>query len=571
LAVKGLQQGLAGLGPMRLAAMAVVAIGTMGLLASVILMGNGGSGKFALLYADLDPRDASQVVDQLDRAHISHQVDGDGSRILVPADAVAQARLLLAKQGLPTGGSIGFEIFDRGDGMTASEFQQQINQTRAMEGELVRSILMITGVRGARVHLVLPHREPFARDQQEAQASVLLTMAGAGRLDSNGIQAILNLVAAAVPGLRPQNIAIIDSRGTLLARAGQVAGTDAAAQASDTIRLATEHRLSAAVEEMLERSLGPGHVQAHAAVEMDYQQTKEVQESYNPDGQVARSTQTVTDNSKSTEASPPVTVQNNLPNANASTPASGTSDQRQEETTNYEIGKVVRTVVSDIPQIRRVSIAVMVDGVMQRDADGKTTWHERPQEELTRIAALVRSAIGYDEKRGDHVEVVSMNFAATDADLAPTGPSVLGITLTRDDLTHLGETLVFGLIGVLTLLLVLRPMVNRLTVGEAGMMMVSPDGTARMVGADGGFINLPALSGSDMARVAREGGGALVGGGAGGALVPLDGEDDNMMAMANVEGAMRASAVRRITDLVDKHPEETVAIVRRWMLEGQMQ
>ncbi len=561
--MKGLQQGLLGLGPMRLAAMAVVAIGTLGLLVSVIVMGNGGNSRFTLLYADLDPRDAGQVVDQLDRAHVPHEVEGDGSRVLVPADQVAQARLLLAKQGLPTGGSIGYEIFDRGDGMTASEFQQQINQTRAMEGELVRSILMISGVRAARVHLVLPHREPFAREEQEAQASVLLTMAGAARLDAQGIQAILNLVAAAVPGLRPQNIAIVDSRGTLLARAGQIQGVDATAAAGDEIRRNTEHRLSAAVEEMLERSLGPGHVQAQAAVEMDYQTTREVQESYNPDGQVVRSTQTVTDSSKSTEAPPPVTVQNNLPNANASNPGSGTSEDRQEETTNYEIGKVVRTVVSDTPQIRRISIAVMVDGIETRGADGKPVWQDRPQAELDRIAAVVRSAIGYDEKRGDHVEVVSMNFAPTEADLPAAGPSLLGVTLTREDLTHLGETLVFGLIGVLTLLLVLRPMITRLTVSEAGMMLVSPDGTARMVASDGGFIPLPALTSNDMARVAASGGSAL--------MAPGGGEDESMVAMGNVEGQMRASAVRRITDLVEKHPEETVAIVRRWMVEGQMQ
>ncbi len=176
-----------------------VAVATLGLLAFLALR---GGEPMALLYADLDLKEAGQITDQLDHAHITHQEDGSGTRIMVPANEVARARLLLAKAGLPSGGSLGYEIFDRGDSMTASQFQQNINETRALEGELERSIRMINGVRGVRVHLVLPRREPFAREKPEAQASVLLTMAGASRLDREGVQAVLNLVAAAVPGLK---------------------------------------------------------------------------------------------------------------------------------------------------------------------------------------------------------------------------------------------------------------------------------------------------------------------------------------------------------------------------------
>src|SRR6204780_172350 len=156
--------------------------------------------------------------------------------------------MLLAKDGLPSGGSIGYELFDRGDGYLFSAFQQKISETRAMEGELARTILAIHGIRAARVMLVLPHREPFAREQQEAQASVMLTMVGAQRLDKEGIQAILNLVAAAVPGLRTNNIALVDARGDLLARAGQPVTQVSEAASADGIRSATEMRLSRAVE-----------------------------------------------------------------------------------------------------------------------------------------------------------------------------------------------------------------------------------------------------------------------------------------------------------------------------------
>jgi flagellar M-ring protein FliF len=251
--MKALLEGLRALGPARLAAMGAVALGMLGMLALMIL--RGGTEPMALLYGDLDLRDSSQVVDQLARRHISYRIAANGSQILVPAEQVAEARLALAREGLPAGGSIGYEIFDRSDGLAATEFQQKINETRALEGEIARTIRSIHGIRAARVHLVLPRREPFARDRQDAQASVMLTMAGAGRLDRESIQAILNLVSAAVPGLRPQNIAIVDSSGNLLARAGEPVGPAAAALSVEEVRQGTEQRLARAVEEMLERSL----------------------------------------------------------------------------------------------------------------------------------------------------------------------------------------------------------------------------------------------------------------------------------------------------------------------------
>ena len=322
--MKALVDGLRALGPARLAAMGAVALGMLGMLALMVL--RGGTEPMALLYGDLDLRDASQVVDQLTRQHIPYRIAANGSQIMVAADQVPEARIALAKEGLPSGGTVGYEIFDRSDGLAATEFQQKINETRAMEGELVRTIRAINGVRAVRVHLVLPQREPFARERQEAQASVMLTMTGVARLDREGIQAILNLVASAVPGLRPQNIAIIDSRGDLLARAGEPMAEAAAALTTEEVRRSTELRLSRAVEEMLERSLGEGKVRAEAAVRMSFDKVHQTEEHYDPDGQVTRSTQSVNNTSKSTEPSGTVTVQNNLPNADAGRSGAGSQD-----------------------------------------------------------------------------------------------------------------------------------------------------------------------------------------------------------------------------------------------------
>lgn len=551
--------GLKALGAARLVAMAVVAVGMLGLLG--LLAMRGGSAPMALLYADLDAREAGQIVDRLDREHVPNQVVAGGTAIMVPGNEVPRLRALLARDGLPSGGSIGYELLDKSSGLGASAFEQKIAETRALEGELVRSIRAIAGVRAARVHLVLPRREPFSRDRQEAQASVLIN-SGPGRLDRESVQAILNLVAGAVPGLHPKQISIIDSRGNVLARAGEPAGPAAAAQTAEEQRLATEQRLSRAVEEMLERSLGPGHVRAEATVEMNYEQLRETQETYNPDGQVLRSSQTVTDSAKNTEPAKSVTIQNNLPNANAGAGA-GSQSQRQEETNNYEISKTVRTLVRDQPQIRRISLAVMVDGIEAKGADGKPEWKPRPAEELARIKRLVQSAVGYDQKRGDQVDVVSMRFAGDTSLLPAPAPGLLGMHFDKADLMQLAQNGLVALIGLAALLFVFRPMVTRLTslapaALPAGMAMAGAGG------ALGGGGGLGMAAGSEAAMLeavpgvprlpAPEGGGGE--------------EESGMVQVQNVEGQLRASSIRKLGELVEKHPEESLTIVRAWMQEG---
>ncbi len=573
-------EGLKALGAARLIAMGVVAVGLLGLLGMLAL--RGGNERLALLYSELDAREAGQIVDILDKQKIPHQLGAGGTQILVPADQVARLRVQLARDGLPSGGSIGYELLDRGDGITQSQFQQKMAETRAMEGEIARSIRTISGVRAARVHLVLPRREPFAREKQEAQASVMLTTVGAGRLDREAVQAIVNLVAGAVPGLRARNVSVVDSRGTLLARAGEAVGPAAAAMGAEEIRRATEMRLSRAVEEMLERGLGQGRVRAEASVQMDFDRVQETQEKYDPEGQVVRSTQTVNDTSKSTEQAANVSVQNNLPNADAGRENAGSQESRQEETTNFEIGKTVRTIVREQPQIRRLSIAVRVDGTEEKGADGAVAWQPRSAEELERIGRLVRSAVGFDAARGDQVEVVSMRFAG-DADLAGLEPrGFLGLGIEAADVTRMAQTAVVGLIAVLALLLVFRPMVLRVTqLGNkalpASAAAALPGGGAMAIGADGTITAASLGMANDVTRLLEGpsgsgGGGGAMGGGMPGTALALAGgegaEDESMVSINNVDGQMRASALRRLAEMVERHPEESLTIVRAWMQEG---
>ena len=541
--MKPLLEGLKALGTARLAAMGAVAVGILAMLA--VLVSQGGSHpQMSLLYGDLDLREAGQMAEQLEKAHIAHELGPQDDRLLVPSDQVAAARLLLAKSGLPSGGSVGYEIFDRGDNLTATQFEQTINQTRALEGELARSIRLISGVRAARVHLVLPHREPFASEQVAAQASVLLSMAGAARMDPEGVQAVLNLVAAAVPGLKPQNIAIIDNRGNVLARAGNPVD-GGSAQSVDELRQATELRLARAVEEMLEPSLGSEHVRAEAAVTMNIDQVRETRESFDPNQQVLRSQQTVSDKNRSSDGQTNTSVQNNLPNANAGQASSGSQDDRQEETNNYEIGKTVRTLIQDQPRLARISLAVMVDGTIAANASGKPGWQPRSKDELDRIATLVKSAIGFDEKRGDIVSVVSMPFAVHDLPDVPAPSGLFGLHLNRDDVVHVGQNLLLGVFMLLALVFVVRPMVGRLTDPPAPAM----PGTA-VAALEAGSTLRPALAGPS---------------GAGAANVPALIEDESMISLANIDGRLRAASIRQVVELVGRHPEESLTIVRGWL------
>ena len=544
--MSGLLEGLKALGPARLAAMALVALTLFGLL--VVLANHSPTERMALLYAELDGREAAQMVDALDRQQIPYQLGANGTQILVPADKVSQARISLARDGLPSGGSIGYELLDRADSLTATQAQQRMAEQRALEGEIARTIRTMTGIKAARVHLVLPRREPFSLQQQDAQASVMVSTGRGIRLDQETVAAIVNLTSGAVRGLRAKNVSVVDSNGAVLARAGVAAPGTSAATSPDDIRRAAEARLSRAVEEMLERSLGAGRVRVEASVAMDFERVQETQEKFDPDGQVVRSTQTTSDTSKTAEATPTTSVQNNLPNADAGSATTGSQNAKQEETTNYEIGKTVRTVLRDQPQIRKISLAVMVDGVDEKSADGVMKWQERPAADLAKIAKLVQSAIGFDAARGDRVEVVTMRFASPIDAVADAPVGLFGTSLDKADLMRLGQTGLLVVAGLIALLVVVRPTVNRL------IALGAPEAVASI-----GF----AASGQALAAGVAAGGDATAGFGQ--LTGPDGGEPDGMVTLAKVDGQLRASSLRRMTELVEQHPDQTLSIIRGWI------
>ena len=548
--MKALLDNVLALGRLRLFVLAGVALVLLGGIGFLAMRAN--TPALALLYGDLDQRDAGAVVQSLERARIPFRIAAGGTQIMVPADDVARLRLSLAREGLPAGGSVGYELFDRGESLTTTPFQQDMNRLRALEGELQRTIRGLAGVRQARVHLVLPRREAFSRERGEAQASVVLAMQGSQRLDREGVQAVLHLVATAVPGLQPRAISIIDSRGELLARGGQALGGAAGAATQEEMRRAQELRMARGVEEMLERTLGAGKVRAEVSIDMDFERVELREERFDPENQVARSTQSTNEITRSSEPGN-VSVANNLPGAEAAPAGAGNQESRQEETTNFEIGRSTRNTLREHPVMRRLSVAVLVDGVAEPVEGGPPRLRERSTEELARLVTLVRGAVGFNEQRGDRVEVVSMRFA--EAELPVAAPGMFGLDIPQAMIARLIDTGVLALVALLAILLVGRPVAKRLAIS----LMPQPAlaGGAVPVTDAGGQPVLDHQGKPMMVAMTAEGGAALA---------PSPPEE--LLTISQIEGGMRASSVQKLIDLVNRQPDEALTVVRRWLEPG---
>jgi flagellar M-ring protein FliF len=537
------------LGPARLAIMGGVVVGL--LIFFIFVSMRISSPDMKLLYDNLTTADSGAMAAKLEEAKLKYDVSPDGSRIMVPGDEVGKARMLLAADGLPNGGTMGYEIFDQQNGFGTTNFVQNINQVRALEGELARTIGAVQGVRSARVHLVLPQREMFSRDSRQASASVFLALKSSMPLEAQQIAAIQSLVASAVPGLKPNGVSIIDNNGNLLARGGEDDATMLSLK-SEEMRRNYESRTGHAIEDMVGRIVGYGHVRAQVTADLNFDRVSTNEEIYDPNGQVVRSTQTTQDSNTERESqnSGDVSVQNNLPGiaGAAAENAPTTQGAHNEETTNYEISKTVRQSVSDIGQVKKMSVAVLVDGTYTTDKDGKKTYQPRSDDEINRITALVKSAIGFDEKRGDTIDVANLQFADVDASDATVDSNLL-FGFERKDLLDAAEIIVVAIMVILVILLIIQPMVGRLLATEGPAM---EEGMA--TGLLAGRTAAPALTGPSISSENAFQPGSVD-----------EDADNNLINMQSVEGKVKASAVKKVEDIVETYPNETVSVLRSWM------
>ncbi len=553
---------LKNLGAGRLAVMLVTFFGLV--IFFIFVAARSNTPGMTLLYGQLSTSDATEIAAKLDNTHIPYKLSADGKQIMVPQKDVGKARILLAEDGLPSEGSVGYEIFDQKQAFGTTQFVENIDAQRALEGELARTVDSIDGVRSSRIQLVLPQHELFSNSETPASASVFLNLRNTASITPGQIHAIQHLIAAAVPRLNANNVAIIDQDGNLLAQ-GDGNSNDYSADSDAQITEKFDMRTARSIEDMVGRIVGYGNVRANVTAEMDFDQVSSNSESYNPDGQVVRSTQSDTtssiDNSSSGNAnsSGAVSVSTNLPGlpGGGSSSGSGASTTptskhtTDNEITNYEISKTVETMRRAPGTIKKLSVAVLVDGKyvpdtsVKKPKDAPADW-QPPQKyvplsatEISQITSLVKSAVGFNAARGDSVQVVNMQFAQEPVPPAPKDTSqIMGFQ--KSDLLNAAETLALSIVAALVILLVLRPLAIHMI-----------ESTPRLPA--GGEAAPMLTAGAAPPQLAAPQGGAP------------DGELEAMIDMSQVEGKVKASSVQKISELVQNHPTEAVAVIRSWM------
>src|ERR1700710_2206988 len=534
--VQGLANFLKGLGASRLMAMVAVTTALIAFFGFVIMRVT--TPQLTTLFTDLSIEDSSSIIKDLERQAIPFELRNDGAVIMVPKDKVTRLRMKLAEAGLPKGGGVGYEIFDKSDALGTTSFVQNINHLRALEGELARTIRGIDRVQAARVHLVLPERPLFSRETPEPSASIVVRVRGA--LEPAQIRAIRHLVASAVNGVKPQRVSIVDEAGQLLADG---ASGDSDNAIGDERRAGFEKRMRNQVEAIVSSVVGNGRARVQLSADFDYNKITQTSDRFDPEGGVLRSSQTREESSATADNSGQVTVNNELPASQRPDGAAAARDQskKTEETNNYEISRTTKTEVTEAGRVNRISVAVLVDGSYSKNEKGEMVYQERNKEQLDRIAALVRSAIGFDQKRGDQVEVVNLKFADAPAVVPVSEPSgLLGmLQFTKDDLMYGIELAVMLLLGLVVLFMVVRPLVKRVLASEPVAALTN--------------AALPALADSSAQ------------GPSGQNLVP--GAAAQMIDVAQVQGQVHAQSVHRIGELAERNPSETASIIRQWLSE----
>ncbi|MFN7038398.1 MAG: flagellar basal-body MS-ring/collar protein FliF [Alphaproteobacteria bacterium] len=529
-----------GMGPVKLSIIGGTVL--FFIIGAVLLSVKSSVKNYVPLYSNLDIKDSNKIVAELESKDIPFQLKLNGSEILVPEDKVLRLRMGMAQLGIPSHGSIvGYEIFDNSELLGTSNFVQNVNLVRALEGELGRTISSFSNIASARVHLVIPKKEIFTREKQVPSASVIIGMKSSNTLGKDQINAISNLVATAVPELDIAKITIVDTNGRSL-KIGSKNSDDLSYIVSNNeeFRIAYENRLKNTIEELIEQSVGLGHVKAQISADMNFDRIVTNSEIYDPSGQVVRSIQEIDDKESSNdkESDNNVSVTTNMPNAQGGNGEAGNqssaNSSHNDTTTNYEISKTIKNQISETGTVKKISIAVIIDGNYKVDSStGEVTYSPRSEEELQKYNNLIRSAVGFDEARGDKIEVANMQFT-TDLNILKPESNVEWF---KRELPNLLQTLIIGAVVVLVLLLVIRPIAIRAF--EATKVDLEE------ISNESATISLVESKPENL---------------------EVETPGEQMINIAQIEARFKANAgFKSINDVVGKYPQETVSALRKWM------
>jgi len=510
--------------------------------------------EYGVLLTRATPEMAGAIIRKLEGAGERFRLDDMGTTILVEKSHLPRLRILLAESKLLGSGTIGNELFDKLDALSTTNSLFQVHRIRALEGELARTIGAIEGIESARVHLVMPMRELFSQQGSEARASILLKPASDRMLPKRSIEAIQQIVASSVKDLAGSRVAISDTRGNLLARGDGDMQSAVSASIMER-KFDFERKARDSIERLLEQHVGLGKVRADVTAEFSLSSITRTSESFDPKSRVERSIQIVEEgaNRDNLRQNRDVSVRQNIPEGQSTPPAGQQSKEvtnRTEETTNYEVSKTQVRETIEPGTLQRLSVAVMVDGKYLPDGSGAAKYEPRSDAELQQLVRLVRSVVGFNADRGDVVEVVNLAFAPPDT----TGLSDGQMWFTRDDIVRLSQLGVLGLAVAAIVIFAIRPLLGALrpgTVGIADDALLLPAGpeTPALAGPEDEVAALKAEIENEMKELEQKRSQQLA----------------EMIDIEKIEGQVEASAVRRITEIFDKHPEEAVSVIRGWL------
>lgn len=515
-------------------------------IALVLIMARIGGPQYSVLYSNLDYSNAQTVITRLDQDGIPYRMRETGTHIaiLVPRDKASGVRISLAGNGFSASESIGYEIFDGQQPLGTTSFQQNINRLRALEGELARTVTSITGISSARVHLVLPERSLFNRDQNGASASIMIDTNHS--LAPGTSRAIVNLVASAVPELAPEQITILDGKGNLLVSARNQDDSSMGEDAMADRMAAAEIRLQQMVNDLVGSIVGYDNVRTQLTADFDFSRFTETSEIVDPDSQVVLSSTLIEESSddQSPLRNQGVSITNSLPDAQVNTrDASTSSNRRTEEITNYEITKTTRNAVRDEGLVvNRLSAAVVINAV---DVDGNPV--QRTPEDLARIEALVKSTIGFDATRGDQVEIASIAFSPAETIAGPVAATQAPAPLIRGNVLRYTELGVLFLIAGALVFFVLRPMLINSKEQAADINIPQYGGPALALDTQNNSDNDDTQLGS---------------------TTSMPNMLEQRIKIAQIDGQVKATSVNQIQEIVKSHKDESALILKRWIREA---
>jgi len=486
--------------------MLIAAVALISAIAFAVLIFVANRTDYRPLFTNLTSEDAGEIVKKLKDAKTPYEITADGKGVLVPADKVYELRLTLASEGIPQGGGVGFEIFDRKNfGMT--EFVQKLNYQRALQGELSRTIAQLTGVEQARVHLVIPEKSLFKDNEKPATASIVLKMKSNRALKDSEVQGVVHLVSSSIEGLEAEHVTILDSRGKILSKGGGSGDpTSRMTSAMQETQRIYEKNVEERIQSLLDMIVGGGKSVARVTASFDFKQVERLEEKFDPESIAVRSEQRTEEKGSSSTSSVGVPgVQTNIgrtPPAGGATTGGGS---KNDEILNYDVSRTTAKIIEPVGALSKISVAVLVDGKYEAPAAvkegqvAKAKYTPRSPDELQKIETLVKSAVGFNPARGDQLSVQNIPFQETgesgtiEADKWWTNPNPFYLSLAKN--------LLIGISFLLLILFVIRPLLTSLRIGKPPLAEnlegIGPGGK-QLAGADQAALSSYSMTQNDL-------------------------------------------------------------------------